>query len=190
MKRIIIHWTAGSHKASSVDKEHYHMIVNGDGTVVNGDHKIEDNLSTADGVYAAHTKGANTGAIGVAMAGMLGDMTFNRDRMEAACGQGHITATDLADWLVRALAMPFRNAHHVTGTLVAKAEELGLQVADLSLEQLQEVEPKIDASVFDVLTPKASMASRLSAGGTAPKRVAEALSVTERDLTNHLKRFG
>lgn len=72
MKRIIIHWTAGSHKASSVDKEHYHMIVNGDGTVVNGDHKIEDNLSTADGVYAAHTKGANTGAIGVAMAGMLG----------------------------------------------------------------------------------------------------------------------
>lgn len=72
MKRIIIHWTAGSHKASSVDKEHYHMIVNGDGTVVNGDHKIEDNLSTADGVYAAHTKGANTGAIGIAMAGMLG----------------------------------------------------------------------------------------------------------------------
>lgn len=72
MKRIIIHWTAGSHKASSVDKEHYHMIVNGDGTVVNGDHKIEDNLSTADGVYAAHTKGANTGAIGVSMAGMLG----------------------------------------------------------------------------------------------------------------------
>lgn len=72
MKRIILHWTAGSHTASSVDKEHYHKIVNGDGTIVNGDHKIEDNLSTADGVYAAHTKGANTGAIGVAMAGMLG----------------------------------------------------------------------------------------------------------------------
>lgn len=72
MKRIILHWTAGSNTASSVDKEHYHFIVNGDGTVVRGDHKVEDNLSTADGVYAAHTKGANTGAIGVAMAGMLG----------------------------------------------------------------------------------------------------------------------
>ena len=72
MKRIILHWSAGSHTASSVDKEHYHFIVNGDGTVVRGDHKVEDNLSTADGVYAAHTKGANTGAIGVAMAGMLG----------------------------------------------------------------------------------------------------------------------
>jgi N-acetyl-anhydromuramyl-L-alanine amidase AmpD len=72
MKRIIIHWTAGSHAASSVDKEHYHRIVNGDGSVVRGDHKIEDNLSVADGVYAAHTKGANTGAIGIAMAGMLG----------------------------------------------------------------------------------------------------------------------
>lgn len=72
MKRVILHWTAGSNKASTVDLEHYHFVVNGDGTVVKGDHKVEDNLSTADGVYAAHTKGANTGAIGVAMAGMLG----------------------------------------------------------------------------------------------------------------------
>jgi N-acetyl-anhydromuramyl-L-alanine amidase AmpD len=72
MKRLILHWTAGSNKASSVDLEHYHFIVNGDGSVVKGDHKIEDNLSTADGVYAAHTKGCNGGAIGVAMAGMLG----------------------------------------------------------------------------------------------------------------------
>lgn len=72
MKRIILHWTAGSNTASSIDREHYHFIVNGDGAVVRGDHKVEDNLSTADGVYAAHTRGANTGAIGVAMAGMLG----------------------------------------------------------------------------------------------------------------------
>lgn len=71
MKRIILHWTAGSNTASSVDREHYHFVVNGDGTVVRGDHKVEDNLSTADGVYAAHTRGANTGAIGVALAGML-----------------------------------------------------------------------------------------------------------------------
>lgn len=72
MKRIIIHWTAGSHAVSSVDKEHYHRIVDGNGNVVRGDHKIEDNLSVVDGVYAAHTKGANTGAIGIAMAGMMG----------------------------------------------------------------------------------------------------------------------
>lgn len=71
MKRIIIHWSAGSHKVSSVDKEHYHFIVDGTGTVVKGDHKPEDNLSVTDGVYAAHTRGANAGAIGVAMAAML-----------------------------------------------------------------------------------------------------------------------
>lgn len=72
MKRLIIHWTAGSHTPSSVDREHYHFIVAGNGAVVKGDHRVDDNLSTADGVYAAHTKGCNGGAIGVAMAGMLG----------------------------------------------------------------------------------------------------------------------
>lgn len=72
MKRLILHWTAGSNKASTVDLEHYHYIVNGDGSVVKGDHKVEDNLSTSDGIYAAHTKGCNGGAIGVAMAGMMG----------------------------------------------------------------------------------------------------------------------
>ena len=71
MKRIVIHWSAGSNKVSSIDKEHYHFIVDGEGNVVKGDHKPEDNLSVADGVYAAHTKGANAGAIGVAVAAML-----------------------------------------------------------------------------------------------------------------------
>jgi N-acetyl-anhydromuramyl-L-alanine amidase AmpD len=71
MKRIVIHWTAGSNKVSPIDKEHYHYIVDGDGNVVAGDHKVEDNLSTADGIYAAHTRGANAGAIGVSMAGMM-----------------------------------------------------------------------------------------------------------------------
>jgi len=71
MKRIIIHWSAGTYTCSAVDKEHYHRIVDGKGVVHKGDHSIEDNLSTADGVYAAHTKGANAGAIGVAMAAML-----------------------------------------------------------------------------------------------------------------------
>lgn len=72
MKRIILHWSAGSHTPSSIDKEHYHFIVAGDGKIVKGDHKVEDNISTSDGLYAAHTRGLNGGSIGVAMAGMLG----------------------------------------------------------------------------------------------------------------------
>jgi hypothetical protein len=72
MKRIILHWSAGSHNVSDIDREHYHRIVAGDGTIVKGDHPIEDNLSTSDGIYAAHTRGCNAGSIGVAMAGMLG----------------------------------------------------------------------------------------------------------------------
>ncbi len=72
MNRIIVHWTAGQNKASDVDKEHYHFIVEGSGSVIRGDNTIADNVSTADGKYAAHTRGANTGSIGVSMAGMLG----------------------------------------------------------------------------------------------------------------------
>lgn len=72
MARIVLHWTAGSHTPSSIDVEHYHRVVAGDGTIVKGDHPIEDNLSTSDGIYAAHTRGCNGGAIGVAMAGMMG----------------------------------------------------------------------------------------------------------------------
>ena len=125
-----------------------------------------------------------------AMAGMIGDMTFHREAMKQACAHGHITATDLADWLVRTLHIPFREAHHITGMLVARADEAGCQISDLSLEQLQATEPRIKASVFEVLSPKASMTSRTSAGGTAPARVAEALDATERDLTQLLKRFG
>lgn len=72
MSRIAVHWSAGQNKASDVDKEHYHFIVEGAGTVVRGDNTIADNVNTADGKYAAHTRGLNTGTIGVAMAGMLG----------------------------------------------------------------------------------------------------------------------
>lgn len=72
MKRIIYHWTAGTHKASSLDKDHYHFIIEADGKVVNGNKKPEDNLSTADGKYAAHTRGCNTGSIGVSLACMYG----------------------------------------------------------------------------------------------------------------------
>jgi N-acetyl-anhydromuramyl-L-alanine amidase AmpD len=72
LKRVIIHWTAGTNKVNEIDKEHYHFIVDGTGRVVNGDHDPEDNLSISDGLYAAHTRGANSGAIGVSMAGMMG----------------------------------------------------------------------------------------------------------------------
>lgn len=72
MTRVILHWTAGGHKASAVDKEHYHFIVEATGVIVKGDHDISDNVSTADNDYAAHTRGCNTGSIGISMACMLG----------------------------------------------------------------------------------------------------------------------
>ncbi|MBS7810821.1 argininosuccinate lyase [Roseococcus sp. XZZS9] len=106
-----------------------------------------------------------------ATAAMVRDMQPNTARMAAAAGEGFSTATDLADWLVRELKLPFRDAHHVTGRLVAKAEGLGVDLPGLSLEEMREVEPRIDQSVFDVLTPAASVASRRSYGGTAPENV-------------------
>jgi hypothetical protein len=72
MKRIVLHWSAGAYKASDLDKEHYHFIVDGSGDVIRGDHSIADNVNTADDDYAAHTRGCNTGAIGVSMACMAG----------------------------------------------------------------------------------------------------------------------
>ena len=72
MKRIILHWTAGGYNASSTDKEHYHILIQGDGTLVRGDHPIDDNVSTADDDYAAHTRGRNTGSIGVSVCCMVG----------------------------------------------------------------------------------------------------------------------
>ncbi|PSL20205.1 argininosuccinate lyase [Shimia abyssi] len=108
-----------------------------------------------------------------AMEGMVKDMTANRDSLEAAAGSGFSTATDLADWLVRALNMPFRDAHHVTGTLVAMAEERGCDLPDLTLEDMQSVHSAITADVFGVLGVHNSVASRMSYGGTAPTRVRE-----------------
>ena len=106
-----------------------------------------------------------------AMAGMVSDMTPNEDRLAEAAGAAYSTATDLADWLVRKLGMPFRNAHHVTGTIVALAEKQGKTLAELELSEMQKVEPKITKDVFSVLTPLASAKSRVSYGGTAPKEV-------------------
>jgi argininosuccinate lyase len=106
-----------------------------------------------------------------AMTGMVTDMTANREQLEAAAASGFSTATDLADWLVRTLDMPFRDAHHVTGALVKLAEDKGCDLPDLSLADMTGVHNKITRDVFDVLGVHNSVASRLSYGGTAPERV-------------------
>ena len=106
-----------------------------------------------------------------AIAGMTRDMIPELDRMRALAGSGFSTATDLADWLVRALKLPFREAHHVTGRLVALAEAKGVDLAGLSLTEMRGVHDGISENVFSVLTVEASVASRTSYGGTAPENV-------------------
>jgi len=117
---------------------------------------------------------ADTLMLGLAaMTGMVSDMTANRDVLRAAAASGFSTATDLADWLVRRLGLPFRDAHHVTGTLVAMAEKAGIDLPDLTLPQMQGVHAGITAEVFEVLGVDNSVRSRMSYGGTSPVRVAE-----------------
>ena len=106
-----------------------------------------------------------------AMEGMVKDMTANRDSLKAAAGSGFSTATDLADWLVRVLGMPFRDAHHVTGTLVALAESKDCDLPDLTLEDMKSAHEHITNEVFDVLGVQNSVDSRMSYGGTAPAQV-------------------
>ena len=106
-----------------------------------------------------------------AMTGMVKDMTPNETEMRKAAASGFSTATDLADWLVRTLNMPFREAHHATGSLVALAEKQGCDLPELSLADMQGVEPGITKDVYKVLTVEASVASRQSFGGTAPANV-------------------
>ncbi len=106
-----------------------------------------------------------------AMAGMIGDLEINRDVMKKAAGSGYSTATDLADWLVRKLGLPFREAHHITGHAVALAEKKKCNLSDLTLEDLKTVYPDITEDVFDVLSVEKSVQSRKSYGGTAPQEV-------------------
>jgi argininosuccinate lyase len=106
-----------------------------------------------------------------AMTGMVRDLTPDAKRMKAAAGAGYSTATDLADWLVRALQMPFRDAHHVTGRIVALAAARGVALEKLSLEEMRSVEPRIGEAVFGVLGVERSVKSRTSYGGTAPANV-------------------
>ncbi|MEO1473871.1 MAG: argininosuccinate lyase, partial [Pseudomonadota bacterium] len=117
-----------------------------------------------------------------AMAGMVETMTFHPDAMRAAAAQGFSTATDLADYLVRELKLPFREAHHVTGRLVARAEAAGTDLPDLSLADLQAEAPQLSEDVYSVLTVEASAASRTSYGGTAPVRVAEQVAAWKERL--------
>jgi argininosuccinate lyase len=106
-----------------------------------------------------------------AMTGMVRDLTPDLDRMKAAAGSGYAIATDLADWLVRQLNMPFRDAHHATGRLVAMAAERNVPLEELSLEDMQSVDGRITAQVHDVLGVEKSVRSRVSYGGTAPDNV-------------------
>ena len=117
-----------------------------------------------------------------AMTGMISTMTPNAERMRAAAASGFSTATDLADWLVRELDIPFREAHHITGAAVKAAETAGVALPDLPLATLKAIEPRITDKVFAVLTVEASVASRQSYGGTAPVRVREQVAAWKEKL--------
>ncbi|MEM8630452.1 MAG: argininosuccinate lyase [Pseudomonadota bacterium] len=117
-----------------------------------------------------------------AMTGMVSDMTANTEALRAAAGAGFSTATDLADWLVRRLGLPFREAHHITGSLVAAAETRGCDLPDLSLAEMQTAHAGITDEVYAVLGVDNSVASRTSYGGTAPVRVREQIAAWREKL--------
>jgi argininosuccinate lyase len=108
-----------------------------------------------------------------AMAAMIADLTADTAKMRAAAEPGFPTATDLADWVVRVLKKPFREAHHIAGSIVKRAEEKGVTLDKLPLAEMQGIEPAITGKVFDVLSLESSVHSRMSLGGTAPDRVKE-----------------
>lgn len=119
-----------------------------------------------------------------AMTGMISDMNVNKNAMKEAAGSGYSTATDLADWLVREAGLPFRDAHHVTGAAVALAESEAKELAELTLEQFQGIHPEITNDIYNVLTVEASVASRTSFGGTAPKNVRTQIEYWKNRLKN------
>ena len=115
-----------------------------------------------------------------ATAGMVRDMQADKEAMRAALAPGFPTATDLADWLVRVLGLPFRQAHHVTGRIVTLAEDKGCELSDLPLEDMKSIEPGITDDIFGVLSPEASVRSRTSLGGTAPDNVRQAAAAARK----------
>ena len=110
-----------------------------------------------------------------AMTAMIAEMAVNMSTMEDAAGRGYATATDLADWLVRELSLPFRQAHQVTAQIVRIAESRNIALEDVPLTEMQEINPEINSGVLDVLSVRQSVESRTSLGGTAPQRVREAI---------------
>ena len=117
-----------------------------------------------------------------AMAGMASDLTFNTDSMAEAAGEAYSDATDLADYVVRELGKPFREAHHIAGSMVKLAESRNVPLAGLSLEDMQSVEPGLTDEVYSVLSARASMESRTSYGGTSPVRVKEQVALWQNRL--------
>jgi argininosuccinate lyase len=117
-----------------------------------------------------------------ALAGMIETVEFVPERMREAAATGYSTATDLADWLVREADVPFREAHHITGKAVKAAEQRGCDLAELPIEALKAIDPRIDERVFDVLSVDASVRSRTSYGGTAPERVREQIAAAKASL--------
>ena len=122
-----------------------------------------------------------------AMAGMVRDLKANPARMRAVASADYSVATDLADWLVREVGLPFRQAHHVTGALVGMAADKGVDLDKLSLAEMQAVEPRIDRGVYRVLTVEASVKARKSLGGTAPANVARAVKEARRRFLGRTK---
>jgi argininosuccinate lyase len=117
-----------------------------------------------------------------AMSGMIADLEFVPERMRAVAAAGHATATDLADWLVREANVPFREAHHISGRAVTKAEECGKALDQLTLEELRAVDSRVDERVMPKLSVEASVSSRQSYGGTAPERVREAIARARQEI--------
>ena len=117
-----------------------------------------------------------------AMAGMVADSAFQTPRMRKAAEAGHATATDLADWLVRQADIPFREAHHITGAAVKLADEKGVALDGLTIDDLKAIDARIDERVFDALSVDASVAARASYGGTAPVRVRQQVAAAKQRL--------
>jgi argininosuccinate lyase len=125
-----------------------------------------------------------------AMAGMVGSLTFDHERMRAAAAGGHSTATDLADWLVREAGVPFREAHHITGRAVKEADERRCALWELPIEALQAIDSRLCEGVYNVLSPESSVRSRTSHGGTAPDQVRARIAEAKVELSPILERAG
>ena len=117
-----------------------------------------------------------------AMTGMVANVTFNTPRMRDVAGSGFSTATDLADWLVRECGMPFREAHHVTGSVVKSCEARGISLSEITVDDLSAINPALAGCQLPDLSIEGSVNSRTSAGGTAPMRVKEAISTAKKEL--------